>query len=203
MAMASEADVVNRLAAYAEYRHAFRLAFPDQAEGVTFGNVARAIAAFERTLVSQARFDRYLAGQTDALTLQEKNGLLLFVDAHCVQCHNGILVGGRSLEKVGIYHSYWNHSDLGRYAVTQWEGDRFVFKVAMLRNVTLTAPYFFDGQVATLPEAVRLMAWMQLDTELDPAEVDEIVSFLGTLEAQHLPDRRAARGLATRGLVFN
>jgi cytochrome c peroxidase len=186
MAMRTEDDVVHQLTDDPNYHQAFKDAFPEEAQPITFDNVARAIAAFERTLVAPSRFDRYLRGQTDALTLEEKRGLNTFMDMHCIECHSSIPVGGRLLKELGVYHSYENQSDLGRFEVTHQEQDRFVFKVGMLRNVTLTAPYFHDGRVSTLSEAIRLMAWMQLDMEISPAEIDEIACFFRSLEAEKL-----------------
>jgi cytochrome c peroxidase len=186
MAMRAEGDVMQRLKSTPDYRFDFERAFPDQADPFTFDNVARAIAAFERTLVAPSRFDRYLRGETEALTTAEQTGLQRFVNTGCVDCHGSHPVGGRLLQKLGIYHPYGNQSDTGRREITGNEEDRFVFKVCMLRNVTLTPPYFHDGQVSTLSQAVRLMAWMQLDTLLSQAEVDEILGFLRTLEAEDL-----------------
>jgi cytochrome c peroxidase len=185
MAMRSEEEVVSLLKSREDYRHSFERSFPGQAEPVSFDNAARAIAAFERALITPSRFDRYLKGEPDALTMAERRGLLRFVDTGCNDCHNSHPVGGRLLRKFGIYHSYENESDLGRYGITSREEDKLVFKVPMLRNVTRTAPYFHDGGVSTLPEAVRLMAWLQLDTVLSPSEADEIVRFLHALEAEH------------------
>jgi cytochrome c peroxidase len=187
MAMRTEEDVVHRLLRSEGYRHAFERAFPQQTEPITFDNVARVIAAFERTLVAPSRFDRYLKGETEALTRAAQRGLERFVDTGCLDCHNSHPVGGRQLQKLGVYHPYENRTDTGRHGITGQEEDRFVFKVCMLRNVTLTAPYFHDGQVSTLSEAVRLMAWMQLDKQLRPGEIDEIVLFLGTLEVEQHP----------------
>ncbi|HVP12583.1 MAG TPA: cytochrome c peroxidase [Phycisphaerae bacterium] len=185
MAMRSPEEVVDRLKSIDGYVPAFKAAYPDQAEPVTFDNMARAIAAFERTLVTPSRFDRYLRGETSALTQQEKQGLNCFTHTGCVECHSSYTVGGRLFEKVGVYHPYTNQEDVGRYGVTHNDEDRLVFKVPMLRNITLTAPYFHDGREAALTEAVRLMAWMQLDTKLSAAEIEEIVSFLHALEAEH------------------
>lgn len=184
MAMRTEEDVVNRLKEREEYPRGFARAFPQQEEPVTFPNIARAIAAFERTLVAPSRFDRFLKGESGALAEKEKKGLQRFVDIGCVECHNSYPVGGRSLRKVGIHHPYENQADSGRHGITGQEEDKFVFKVPMLRNVTRTAPYFHDGKVAALPEAVRLMAWMQLDKVLSPREIDEIVTFLAALAAE-------------------
>ncbi|HVO65098.1 MAG TPA: cytochrome c peroxidase [Syntrophales bacterium] len=183
MALRSEKDVTSRLNRSADYRKRFALAFPGQAEPVTFDNVARAIAAFERTLITPSRFDRYLNGEEEAISINEKAGLDRFVETGCIECHNGKTVGGGSLQKLGVYHPYEYNSDTGRYKITGLKEDRFVFKVCMLRNVTLTSPYFHDGRISTLSEAVRQMAWMQLDIELAPHEIDDIIRFLHTLEA--------------------
>jgi cytochrome c peroxidase len=188
MAMPDENEVVARLKNTGDYPRLFARAFPNQQEPVTFDNTARAIAAFERTLVTPARFDRYLKGDMDAITAEEERGLMRFVDTGCVDCHSSFMVGGRLFKKLGEYHPYQNQSDTGRYAVTHNEEDRFVFKVPTLRNVTLTPPYFYDGQVSMLPEAVRLMAWVQLDTKLSFSEIDEIICFLNTLDSER-PDK--------------
>jgi cytochrome c peroxidase len=188
MAMPDGNEVVARLKNTGDYPRLFKRAFPNQQEPVTFDNTALAIAAFERTLVTPARFDRYLKGDMDAITMEEERGLMRFVETGCVDCHSSFLVGGRLLRKLGEHHPYSNQSDMGRFAITNDENDMYVFKVPTLRNVTLTSPYFYDGQVSTLPEAVRLMAWMQLDTKLSFSEIDEIICFLNTLDSER-PDK--------------
>lgn len=160
---------------------AFRAAYPGQAEPVTYDNLASAIAAFERTLVSRGRFDLFLEGNPDAITESEKTGLNLFMNKGCIRCHNGPLVGGMLYQKLGLYGSYKNTEDTGRFALTKDENDRFVFKVTSLRNVTLTAPYFHDGKVATLAEAVDQMAKLELGLTLENSEIDAILRFLTTL----------------------
>jgi cytochrome c peroxidase len=184
MAMPTERDVVERLKNNRTYLRLFKGAFPGQAEPITFDNIALAIASFERMLVTPSRFDRYLKGDMDAITDAEMTGLMRFVDAGCVECHSSFLVGGRLFKKLGQYHPYDNQSDTGRFEVTKNEQDRLVFKVPSLRNVTLTQPYFHDGRVSTLQEAIRMMSRLQLDTELNNVEIDEIVSFLNTLDAE-------------------
>ncbi|MEZ4598306.1 MAG: cytochrome c peroxidase [Syntrophotaleaceae bacterium] len=185
MAMRTEEEVVSRLQGIEDYRSSFARAFPKPGDQITFDHIVQAIAAFERTLVAPARFDRYLKGETGALSEAEKHGLRRFMEVGCVECHSSHPVGGRLLQKFGIYHPYDNESDAGRYEITGREEDRFVFKVPMLRNVTLTAPYFHDGKVSSLPEAIRRMAWMQLDRQLGPTEIEEIVGFLKALETEN------------------
>lgn len=150
-------------------------------QGVTFDNIADAIAAFERTLISDDRFDRYLEGDRDALTKTEKRGLKTFMDTGCTSCHSGALLGGDSYQKMGVVEPYADTEDKGRMEVTGKESDKFVFKVPSLRNVALTGPYFHDGGVASLDEAVRQMATLQLGRDLSDKQVRAIVAFLKTL----------------------
>jgi len=185
MGMRTKTEVVERLNSREDIRRGFKLAFPTLAEAVTFDNVAIAIAAFERTLITPSRFDRYLKGDRKALSNVEVQGLHTFVHTGCIQCHNSYTVGGRTMQKLGVYNPYRNRKDLRRYEVTHQADDKYVFKVPMLRNVTMTAPYFHDGKAAKLQEAIRLMAWMQLNKKLDPSEIKKIENFLHTLEAEH------------------
>jgi len=113
MAMPDGNEVVARLKNTGDYPRLFKRAFPNQQEPVTFDNTARAIAAFERTLVTPARFDRYLKGDMDAITMEEERGLMRFVDTGCVECHSSFLVGGRLFKKLGEFHPYDNQSDTG------------------------------------------------------------------------------------------
>ena len=181
MAMPNEKAVIDKLKKIPEYVELFKKAFPKDKEPLTYHNLARAIAAFERTLITKDRFDDYLKGDKKALTAKEKEGLALFMDKGCITCHKGSLLGGDMFQKIGLVNPYPNKKDLGRYEVTKKEEDKFVFKVPSLRNVALTAPYFHDGSVATLEEAVRQMAWLQLGKKLTDKEVESIVAFLKAL----------------------
>lgn len=178
MGMPSGDKVVARLKDDADYRRAFDEVF---GEAVSMENIARAIAAYERTLISEDRFDDYLNGDTAALNQQEKRGLKTFMDAGCAGCHNGALLGGNSYQKMGVVQAYENTEDKGRMEVTGKESDKYVFKVPSLRNVALTAPYFHDGAVATLEEAVRRMGSLQLGRQLGDDQVADITAFLGAL----------------------
>ena len=104
-----------------------------------------------------------------------------FIEVGCIDCHNGALLGGDSYEKMGQANAYANKKDLGRFDVTKDEDDKYVFKVPSLRNIALTHPYFHDGKAETLADAVKQMAWLQLDEELDEGQVASIVAFLGSL----------------------
>nr|WP_142660713.1 cytochrome-c peroxidase [Methylacidimicrobium tartarophylax] len=175
--------VVQRLKSIPEYVDAFHKAFPGEKDPVSFDNTANAIAAFERTLLTPSRFDRFIAGNTAILTEEEKQGLNTFVSVGCTTCHNGVDVGGGSFQKFGAIHKVDWLKDLGRYEVTKNEADKYVFKVPSLRNVALTAPYFNDGSVWSLEEAVKTMAYAQLGRTLTDAEAKRIVAFLHTLSA--------------------
>ena len=193
MAMPSEEEVIKKLSAIPEYPKAFSKAFPGDAKPVSYDNLAKAIAAFERTLVTHDRFDDFLKGNDSALSNAEVEGLNTFVSVGCVACHNGPLLGGNSYQKMGAVNAYANTEDLGRFSVTKDEADKFKFKVPSLRNIALTAPYFHDGKSATLEDAVRQMAWLQLGRKLEDKEVDSIVSFLKTLSDKSRVGRMAAK----------
>lgn len=185
MGMPSAEAVVEVLSSNALYLVAFEGVFED---GVTFDNVARAIAAYERTLVTSDRFDHWMKGDVE-LSDAELRGFRMFVAGGCVGCHSGPLLGARSFQKLGVVGSYRpggdeDHVDLGRYGVTGQLSDREVFKVPSLRNVGLTGPWFHDGRVETLEEAVRLMGRLQLGREFDEGQVSDIVSFLRVMDSE-------------------
>lgn len=152
--------------------------------------VTDAIASYEKTLVTpNSRFDRYLRGQGDALTALELKGYRAFLDLGCASCHQGVGIGGNLFQPFGIFlarpvSGNEPPSDQGRYNVTGQASDNGVFKVPSLRNVALTAPYFHDGSVATLEEAVWWMGRAQLGRELSAADVAALSAFLRTLTGE-------------------
>ncbi len=190
MAMPDEAAVVAVLDSMPEYVAAFQKAFPDDKKPVTFDNMATAIGTFERGLLTPSRWDKYLKGDTTALSAQEQAGFHEFAAAGCGTCHAGALLGGNLYQRIGMMKPYPDASDPGRFNITRIESDRMVFKVPSLRNVAKTAPYFHNGKVGTLDQAVTQMADYQLDKELTPAQVSSIVTFLnaltGDLPAQYI-----------------
>lgn len=181
MAMQDDASVVAMLTSIPGYRLAFSAAFPNADEPITYDHMADAIGAFERGLVSPAPFDAYLRGDRTAMTAEQKAGLDLYVKTGCIMCHSGVGVGGAMYQKLGLVKSY-ETLDRGRGASTGHDIQDFFFKVPSLRNVTETAPYFHDGSIETLEEAVQLMGEHQLGKTLDGAEVRSIVAFLGALK---------------------
>ena len=180
------ARVVAKLKAIPDYVDLFAKAFPGESDPINQKNWGVAIAAFERTLLTPSRFDAFLKGDAKALTPKEQEGLQKFISAGCVFCHNGPLLGGNSFQKFGITEDYWKETgspspDKGRFDATKNEADLYVFKVPQLRNVEKTAPYFHDGSVAELPNAVKIMGRVQLGQELKDEEVAAIVAFLASL----------------------
>jgi cytochrome c peroxidase len=174
------------------YQAQFEAAFPNEKEPLTIENWGAAIGSFERTLLTPAPFDRYLKGERQAISSEAKQGLEKFMNYGCVACHSGTVVGGQSYTKFGITEDYWKATgstemaefkgrDKGRYHDTKNEADTYVFKVPQLRNVTKTAPYFHDGSVASLEDAVKIMARLQLGRTLSDEDTRHIIAFLETL----------------------
>ncbi|MEE9395840.1 MAG: cytochrome-c peroxidase [Methylococcales bacterium] len=194
MGMKSWADVEKRLAAIPGYPELFEAAFGDGAE-VSEDNAAKAIAAYERTLITpNSPYDLYVKGDKKALTDQQARGMELFDKTGCTNCHGGPAFNGPEMEagkgffmkfptfKNGHFQAKYKFSkDGGRFAETKDEADRNMFKVPTLRNIALTAPYFHNGTVAELSTAVKVMAKLQLDKELSKEQTDDIVAFLESL----------------------
>ncbi|MER0216157.1 MAG: cytochrome-c peroxidase [Nitrosomonas sp.] len=183
MGMPSEAAVVDKLKKIDEYKAMFAEAFKDEKDPIQYKNIGKAIGAFERTLITPSRFDDFLKGDENALNDAEKRGLQKFVHMGCANCHNGVAIGGNSYKKIGLVEEY-KTSDEGRFAVTGLETDKKVFKVPSLRNITKTAPYFHDGSIKTLDEAIEEMAEHQLGRKVGPGFVEDVKAFLGALTAK-------------------
>jgi cytochrome c peroxidase len=181
MGMPSQKIVVAVLKSMPEYVQAFKAAFPAEKDPVTFNNMAVAIGAFERKLLTPARWDKFLQGDAAALTPAEKQGFNTFISAGCQTCHAGALVGGAMYQKLGVIKPYPDASDLGRFQLTKVEGDKMVFKVPSLRNIEKTGPYFHNGKVGTLPEAIDRMAEYQVGKKLTDPQIQSIVTWLKSL----------------------
>jgi len=180
------AHVAEQLKGIPGYHDAFARAFPGEANPITLANAQKAIAVFEATLTTpNAPFDRFLLGDANALSQSQKQGLALFMDKGCANCHNGVNVGGGMYAPFGVVEkpgaNFLPPEDKGRFMVTKTPGDEYVFKVPTLRNIALTAPYFHTGQAWDLRQAVAVMGVSQLGAQLTDDEIDKIVSFLGSL----------------------
>ena len=156
MAMPSEQAVVDVLKSMDGYVTGFKGAFPEDEDPVSFSNMQEAIGAFERNLLVWTDFDSYLDGELDALDDKQKAGLERFATTGCTTCHNGVGIGGGMYQKLGLVKPY-ETEDVGRAAITKNDADKYVFKVPSLRNVTETGPYFHDGSVESLDDAIKLI----------------------------------------------
>lgn len=184
------AEIVGRIRQDGAYARQFQKAFPDRAKGakqIDQELILEAIATFELTLITpDSPFDQWLGGDAKALDARALRGYALFKEVGCSECHYGPAVGGKAYQKLGRKIAYFggkstSHADMGRLNVTKDERDRHSFKVPTLRNIAATAPYFHDGSVTTLAEAVELMARHQLGLELAPRDRDDMVVFLRSL----------------------
>lgn len=181
-------EVVAKLKNSSEYVGMFRQVYKDE---IKASYIKISLGAFERSLSTpNSRFDRYLQHPGQYLSEKEVQGYQLFKSFGCASCHQGINVGGNMYQKLGVMAPYFSdrggltRADRGRFNVTGDPNDMYMFKVPSLRNVALTAPYFHDGNAATLPDAVRLMAKYQLGRRLSETEVHLIVEFLNTLTGE-------------------
>ncbi|MGI9230893.1 MAG: cytochrome-c peroxidase [Methylocystis sp.] len=179
-------SAMDKLKAIPGYKAAFVQAFPSEEDPVTSKNWGRAIAAYERTLLSPSRFDVYLAGEKNALSSKEQSGLRIFIQSGCAGCHNGPGLGGANFQKFGVYEDYWKETgatqiDKGRADVTKNNDDLYLFKTPSLRNVAKTAPYFHDGSIADLTQAIHIMSKIQLNKQFSDDEAASIVAFLNSL----------------------
>lgn len=167
---------VEKIASLPEYVNEFNKIYGKN--GVTFDNIADAIASFERTLLTPSKFDKFIAGDTKALNKDEKDGLKLFLDKGCVTCHSGVNLGGsmQAFEVAGKYE-FANVGD--------FKGDKNgMVKTPTLRNVALSAPYFHNGEIWTLEDAVKQMGSVQLGIKITDEEAKSIVNFLNSLTGE-------------------
>lgn len=191
---------LQRVASIPAYREMFREAFPNDDEPISVDNGARAVAAFERTLITpNSPYDRYVKGDKDALSEQQVRGMKTFNEVGCTSCHSGPAFNGPQInmpEGKGFFQKFPTFTDnkyvekynlmadKGRARGTGKDAHMHMYKVPTLRNVALTAPYFHNGAVPTLSEAVRVMAKTQLNKELSDQQVADIVAFLEGLTGE-------------------
>lgn len=213
MGMHSLDEVVARLTQIPGYQAEFKQVFGG-AQPITADNMAKAIAAYERTLITpNSPYDRYVKGEKKALSAQQQRGMQKFAELGCASCHSGPVFNGQNGAGTGAFMKfptmadsdyvtkYKLTADAGRYNVTKREEDRNTWKVPTLRNVALTAPYFHNGAVASLDEAVRVMARTQLGTTLNDADTTDITAFLDALTGE-FPAQKMPRLPATTGKTF-
>lgn len=197
MGMPSHDFVIDRIRLVPDYVTEFKSVF-DGGDTLNIDNAAKAIAAFERTLITpDSPYDRFAGGISSALNAQQIRGMKLFDSVGCTECHSGPAFNGWTADSTSpVFQKFPRSSnsqsvakykltaDIGRFSVTKNENDRHRFKVPTLRNITLTAPYFHNGSVDSLSEAIRAMSETQLDTTLSESSVNDLVSFLSALEGE-------------------
>lgn len=202
-------NVIATLNSMPQYVGWFAAAFPEEAEPVSFDNLAKAIEVFEATLLTPAPFDAWLEGDDTAMSADQLAGLQLFMDKGCAGCHSGVNLGGQGYYPFGLIEKPGAEilppDDKGRFAVTDTVDDEYVFRAAPLRNVAVTAPYFHSGKVWDLTVAVEIMAESQLGEELQPEEAKQIVAFLdaltGTVPQVTLPSLPAETSATPRPIT--
>lgn len=215
MGMPSHDVVISRISQIPGYVEGFKKAFKADANPVNISNAAKAIAAYERTLITRnSPFDKYMKGNKKAISAQAEKGMRTVMELGCITCHRGPNFNGDGLELgVGFYQKfplipddvytpkYKFTDDKGRGGVTKNEEDDHFWRVPTWRNVALTAPYFHNGSVATLEEAVRVMAKVQLGKNITDEQVKDIVAFLNTLSGE-FPEQTMPRLPETPGKSF-
>ncbi len=184
MAMPSNGAAVQVIKSMPDYAALFQTAFPKDKDPITYNNMALAIGAFERGLVTPSRWDAFIEGDQSALTNAEKLGFNTFAATGCQWCHYGPYIGGAVYQKLGVVKPWPNQTDQGRYQLTKEEIDKMVFKVPSLRNIKKTGPYFHDGSVPTLDQAIRNMAVHQRGETLTKAQVKSIETWMDSLTGQ-------------------
>lgn len=195
MGMPDEKTVLRVLTSVPGYKAKFAAAFPGEKDPISYDNMAKAIGAFERKLVTPAPIDDFLAGKADALTDEQVEGLDLYIKKGCIACHMGPAFGGSLFQKLGLIKP-WPTQDLGRFDATKNEADKYFFKVPSLRNIEKTGPYLHDGSITSLEEIVKKMAEHQTPTgALSDAETGKLVAFLtsltGTIDQDYIKEPEA------------
>jgi len=197
MGMGELEEAMNRLRDIPGYTPYFEAAFGKD-NPMTVDNAAKAVAAYERTLITpNSPYDRYVKGDKKVLTAQQVRGMDSFASVGCTGCHSGPAFNGPAMEAgTGFYmkaptftdndyvEQYKLTEDTGRFMVTNNEADKHLWKVPTLRNISITAPYFHNGAVPTLDEAVRVMGKVQLNQDLTDDQVADIVAFLDALTGE-------------------
>lgn len=179
-------DIINKLQQDSFYKSVFKKLYKD---GITENNIKNAIVHFEESLITPSRFDRYLLGDSTAISDYEKKGYLLFKNYGCSSCHQGSNIGGNIYEKIGVFKKYVSNElneNYGRYNLTGKEENRFEYKVSSLRNIDLTSPYLHNGSIDKLTEVISIMGEYQLGRDIPNEDILKIEAFLKSLTYEKL-----------------
>ncbi len=214
MGMSDWNKAADRVRAIPGYAPLFKKAFGDDVE-ITVDSIARAIATYERTLITpNSLYDRYAQGEKDAMSEQQIKGMKTFIETGCTACHSGVNFSGPEMPVgTGFYQKfptfadndyekkYDFSADPGRYEHTKQDADKNMWRVPPLRNIALTAPYFHNGAVKTLEEAVKVMAKTQLNKDLSDEDAKNITAFLDALTGE-FPEQTLPRLPMTPGTTL-
>lgn len=171
-------ELIERLKKNTMHQKAFEAAFDD---GITFANVAKAIGAFERTLLTRGAYDAFLDGYDKAISQDAKKGLALFVNQGCTKCHYGATLGGQSLEKYPKYGTNFPFENTGGF---RGQNDQQIIRVPLLRNITKTAPYYHNGAIKSLEEVIKIESKASTNQQLSKEQISNILEFFKTLNGE-------------------
>ncbi|KEO73120.1 cytochrome-c peroxidase [Anditalea andensis] len=193
MAISHEDILLERLAGIEEYVTRFANAFPEDANALSYDNLAIAIGTFESTLLTPSRYDEFMNKSFTALSEKEKRGFSIFIESGCQTCHDGPALGGIQYRRFGEINDFWTLNnkigkDKGMIMLTDNPGDLYKFKVPSLRNIEKTYPYFHDGSIWDLETSIHIMAKSQLNLDMTDEEIEDLVAFLKTLTGE-VPER--------------
>ena len=182
-------EAVRRLKEDNAYRQAFAQVFDGN---ISFLNIQNAIGAYERTLLTRGKFDLFLEGDNTAIDASAKRGLNLFIQKGCKGCHTGMSLGGQSLQLFPLRRAIGDIFSNEPFPFPNEGGflgknDKKRFRVPILRNITKTAPYFHNGSVKELKEAIRIMSKYQIGDEFSADEIEDVLAFFKTLEGELVP----------------
>ncbi len=180
---------VQRIRNVPSYVAQFQRVFGEGNGSVTFKNIQKAIGAYERTLLTRSAYDRFLEGDNNAISQSAKRGLNLFIQKGCKGCHTGISVGGQSIQRFPLRRALSDIFKTDPFPFPNTGGflgkdSQKLFRVPILRNITKTAPYFHNGSVKDLKEAIRIMSKYQIGKEFTPKQIEDVEAFLKTLEGE-------------------
>lgn len=203
MGMPDHASVIARVKEIPGYVEEFKKAFPEE-NSLTIENLAKAIATYERTLITpNSPYDRFAKGETQAISARAERGMRTAESVGCMQCHSGPAFNG--VRFPGQMHlkkfpTFTDNDYVKKYDLLSdgGKGGNHIFKVPTLRNISETAPYFHNGSVKTLSEAVKVMAVTQLGVQLTEEQTEDIVEFLNTLSGE-FPEQTMPRLPGTQG----